>query len=140
MRKSPLAYFPFRSGRKRGTYNYRITTEEEGLRKKNMSSTFDKRAIETKIIEALRKCFDPEIPVNIYDLGLIYGIDIDDAGKVKIKMTLTSPCCPVAGSLPADVEAKVQSIPEVSDVDVELVWEPTWSDSMMSEAAKLQLG
>src|SRR5205085_11356287 len=96
-------------------------------------SKVDKSAIEKKVIEALRKCFDPEIPVNIYDLGLIYGIEVDETGKVDIKMTLTSPCCPVAGSLPAEVEPKVQSIPEVNDVDVNMIWELTWNDSIRFE-------
>ena len=96
--------------------------------------------LEASIIEALRTCFDPEIPVNIYEMGLIYGIDIEPSGDVKIRMTLTSPGCPVAGSLPGEVEQKVQSVPGVTNAEVELVWDPPWCMDLMSEAAKLQLG
>jgi FeS assembly SUF system protein len=96
--------------------------------------------LEASIIEALRTCFDPEIPVNIYEMGLIYAIDIDPSGDVKIRMTLTSPGCPVAGSLPGEVEQKVQAVPGVTNAEVELVWEPPWCMDLMSEAAKLQLG
>jgi len=96
--------------------------------------------LETKIIGALHTCFDPEIPVDIYELGLVYGIDIDPAGNVAVKMTLTSPNCPVAGSLPLEVEQKVQSVEGVNDVKVELVWDPPWCMDKMTEAAKLQLG
>ena len=96
--------------------------------------------LEASIVEVLRTCFDPEIPVNIYELGLIYGIDIDQSGGVKIKMTLTSPGCPVAGSLPGEVEQKVQAVPGVTNATVELVWDPPWCMDLMSEAAKLQLG
>jgi FeS assembly SUF system protein len=85
-------------------------------------------------------CFDPEIPVNIYELGLIYDIDIAPAGAVAIRMTLTSPMCPAAGSLPGDVEAKVRGIPRISSVLVDVVWDPPWDKERMSEAAKLQLG
>ncbi|HSV12763.1 MAG TPA: SUF system Fe-S cluster assembly protein [Tepidisphaeraceae bacterium] len=102
--------------------------------------SIEHKLLEGKIIEALRQVYDPEIPVSIYDLGLIYGIDIADDKSVKIRMTLTAPACPVAGSLPGEVERKVQQIPEVKDVEVELVWEPQWDKSMMSEAAQLQLG
>jgi FeS assembly SUF system protein len=96
--------------------------------------------LEGSIIEALRTCFDPEIPVNIYEMGLIYGIEIEPSGDVKIRMTLTSPGCPVAGSLPGEVEQKVQSVPGVTGATVELVWDPPWCMDLMSEAAKLQLG
>lgn len=98
------------------------------------------KLLEGKIIEALRQVYDPEIPVSIYDLGLIYGIDIAADRSVKIRMTLTAPACPVAGSLPGEVERKVEAIAEVKDAEVELVWEPQWDKSMMSEAAQLQLG
>jgi FeS assembly SUF system protein len=105
------------------------------------SKTPQQKAIEEKIVTALRTIYDPEIPVNIYDLGLIYTIDIDAAtSAVKVKMTLTAPGCPVAGSLLAEVQAKVQAIEEVSGADVELVWDPPWSREMMSEAARLELG
>src|SRR5262245_15725707 len=92
------------------------------------------------IIEVLHTCFDPEIRVDIYELGLIYGIDIQPSGEVTIRMTLTSPGCPVAGSLPGEVQQKVQSVAGVTDVNVELVWDPPWCMDKMSEAARLQLG
>jgi len=107
----------------------------------NMESTkIDKQLIEEKVIGALRQCYDPEIPVNIFELGLIYEIGIDDEANVEIKMTLTSPACPVAGSLPGEVEARVRAIPEVNDVRVKLVWNPPWDKDMMSDVAKLELG
>ncbi len=99
-----------------------------------------KQELEEKIIQALKTCYDPEIPVDIFELGLIYEIAIDDDSKVNVKMTLTSPMCPVAGSLPPEVEAKVKSVPEVTDAKVELVWSPPWDKDMMSEVAKLELG
>jgi len=105
-----------------------------------MSEKIDKADLNNKVIEVLKSCYDPEIPVNIYELGLIYGVDIDDEGNVNIKMTLTSPACPVAGSLPPEVENKVRKIPYVKSCVVELVWEPLWGIQMMSEEARLQLG
>lgn len=96
--------------------------------------------LKSKVIEVLRTCYDPEIPVNIYELGLIYEIDVDDERNVHVKMTLTSPACPVAGSLPPEVEHKIRSIPEVNTVKVELVWEPPWTPDQMSEEARYQLG
>jgi len=96
--------------------------------------------LEAPIIAALHTCFDPEIPVDIYELGLIYGIDVQPSGEVNIRMTLTSPGCPVAGSLPGEVEEKVQAVPGVTAAKVELVWDPPWCMEKMSEAAKLQLG
>ncbi|HXG67536.1 MAG TPA: SUF system Fe-S cluster assembly protein [Blastocatellia bacterium] len=96
-------------------------------------------SIEEQVIETLKGIYDPEIPVNIYDLGLIYGVAVDPSGKVDIKMTLTAPNCPVAGSLPVEVESKVQAVPGVTDVNVELVFDPPWCSDRMSEAAKLQL-
>jgi FeS assembly SUF system protein len=96
--------------------------------------------IESGIVEALKTVFDPEIPVNIYELGLIYDIDLQPGGEVLVKMTLTSPGCPVAGSLPGDVKTKIEGVPGVTSADVELVWDPTWNPSMMTEAARLQLG
>ena len=100
----------------------------------------DPSDLENGIVEALKTVFDPEIPVNIYELGLIYDIDIQEEGKVQVKMTLTAPGCPVAGTLPGEVRAKVESVPGVNSADVELVWDPAWNPSMMSEAARLQLG
>jgi FeS assembly SUF system protein len=96
--------------------------------------------IEAQVIEALRTVFDPEIPVNIYEMGLIYEVKVDAAGAVTIQMTLTSPHCPAAQSMPAEVEAKVRAIAGVTDVNIDLVWEPPWDQSKMSEAARLQLG
>jgi FeS assembly SUF system protein len=92
------------------------------------------------VIRALCKCYDPEIPVNIYELGLIYDIDITDARAVAVRMTLTSPACPAAASLPPEVEAKVRAVPGVSGAKVEVVWEPPWTPERMSEAARVELG
>ena len=100
----------------------------------------NKQTIEEKIIEVLKNCYDPEIPVNIFELGLIYEIAIDDNADVEVKMTLTSPACPVAGSLPGEVEYKIRNIPEVNDVRIQLVWNPPWDKDMMSDVAKLELG
>ena len=92
------------------------------------------------LIAALRTIYDPEIPVNIYDLGLIYSLDIDAQGSVEIEMTLTAPACPVAGTFPATVETRLREVSGISDVHVQLVWEPAWSMERMPEAVKLQLG
>ncbi len=97
-------------------------------------------SIREQVIEALRAVYDPEIPGNIYELGLVYDVSVDDSGAVEIRMTLTSPACPVAGSLPGEVEAKVRGVPGVTEARIELVWDPPWDKDMMSEAAKLQLG
>ncbi len=96
--------------------------------------------IQDKIAAALRTCYDPEIPVNIYELGLIYAVDISPDGDVQIKMTLTSPACPAAGSLPPEVEGKAKSVPGVRSAKVEVVWDPIWTPARMSDAARLQLG
>lgn len=98
------------------------------------------RELENKIIEALKLVYDPEIPVNIYEMGMIYEIRVKEGGNIYIKMTLTSPACPVAESLPGDVKARVESIEEVNQVYVDLVWDPPWTQDMMSEEAKLELG
>ena len=92
-----------------------------------------------KVIEEVKKIYDPEIPVNIYDLGLIYKIEVDEKNKVNIDMTLTSPNCPVAESLPKEVKDNIMKINGVSDVNLNLVWEPPWDKEKMSEAAKLEL-
>jgi FeS assembly SUF system protein len=92
------------------------------------------------IVTALKSVFDPEIPVNIYELGLIYKIDIDPENNVAVKMTLTAPGCPVAGEMPEQVREAVAGVEGLGDVDVELVWEPGWNPSLMAETAKLQLG
>ena len=97
-------------------------------------------ALHDKIIERVRTCYDPEIPVNIYDLGLIYNVQVEPTGDVQVKMTLTAPGCPAAGTLPGEVEDKISVIPGVKNVKVEVVWEPPWDKDMISEAAKLQLG
>jgi len=96
--------------------------------------------VEEKVIAAMREVYDPEIPVNIYDLGLIYGIEIDSNHHVEVKMTLTSPACPVAESLPGEVRARVSRVIEVTDCNVELVWDPPWSPEKMTDVAKLKLG
>ena len=98
------------------------------------------QALKEKAVEAMRQCYDPEIPVNIYDLGLIYETKIEPTGVVHVKMTLTAPGCPAAGVLPGEVEDRIRVLPTVTDVKVDVVWDPPWTKEMMSEAAKLQLG
>jgi len=103
-------------------------------------NTSEQSLTEAQIVEALKTCYDPEIPVDIYELGLIYGIKLEDDGEVEIKMTLTSPHCPAIQSLPAEVESKVGAIKGVTAVFIKLVWDPPWHSGRMSEAAKLELG
>lgn len=93
-----------------------------------------------KIVESLKTVYDPEIPVDIYELGLIYELKVQEDASVQVEMTLTSPNCPVAGSLPGEVESKVRQVEGVGEVELELVWDPPWSPERMSEAARLQLG
>jgi FeS assembly SUF system protein len=93
-----------------------------------------------KLVAALRTIYDPEIHVNIYDLGLIYTLDIEPDGKINIEMTLTAPACPVAGTFPAEVEECLRKVPGVTDVQVELVWEPAWDMDMLTDEVKLELG
>jgi FeS assembly SUF system protein len=100
----------------------------------------EKKALEESIINSLKSVYDPEIPVDIYELGLIYEVNISDEAHVGIKMTLTSPACPVAGTLPGEVEQKVAGVQGVSSAKVEITFEPPWERSMMSEAAQLELG
>ena len=100
----------------------------------------NKQELEENIILVLKTIYDPEIPVDIFELGLIYEVAIDDDANVKIKMTLTSPACPVAGTLPPEVEMKVTAIEEVKNTKVEIVWSPPWDKDMMSDAAKVKLG
>ena len=97
-------------------------------------------AIYDGVIAALKEIFDPEIPVNIYDLGLIYGVDVTGDDEVKVTMTLTTPHCPVAESMPGEVELRVSAVPGVRDAEVNLVWDPPWDMSSMSDEAKLELG
>lgn len=103
-------------------------------------SAMDRIAIYDKVVEMLHTCYDPEIPVDIYDLGLIYDVKVEDSGEVNITMTLTAPNCPAAQSLPAEVKYKAESVPNVTAANVEVVWEPPWDMTKMSDAAKLQLG
>lgn len=102
--------------------------------------TLEKKALEDKVIDAIKECYDPEIPVNIWELGLIYEVNVGDDPVVNIKMTLTAPGCPAARSLPIEVHERVAQIPEISDVQVEVVWDPPWTPEMMSQEAKLELG
>ena len=107
-------------------------------------SELNKQELEERIIQVLKTCYDPEIPVDIFELGLIYEIRIsnskDSKADVNVKMTLTSPACPVAGSLPPEVQSKIKTIPEIDNVNIELVWNPPWDKDMMSEVAKVELG
>src|SRR2546422_10808716 len=105
-----------------------------------IENPINKLMLEGEIVEAMRTVYDPEIPVNIYDMGLVYDIDIQPDGFVKVTMTLTSPMCPVAGTLPPEVEQKVKDVPGVKDAQAEVVWDPPWNIDMMSEAARLELG
>jgi FeS assembly SUF system protein len=97
-------------------------------------------ALQDQITAALRTCYDPEIPVNIYDLGLIYEAKVDTSGHASVEMTLTAPGCPASGWLAGEVEEKISALPGIKSVWVDVVWDPPWSMEMMSEAAKLQLG
>jgi len=105
-----------------------------------MSDTIDTAALGDKIVKVIKTIYDPEIPVDIYELGLIYDVFVNEDFDVKILMTLTSPNCPVAETLPLEVEEKVKSINEVKDAEVEITFDPPWSQDLMSEEAKLELG
>lgn len=105
------------------------------------SKSFEEGSVEAQVVDVLKTCYDPEIPVDIFELGLIYSIEITDGVSARIAMTLTSPACPVAGTLPPEVQQKIKD--EVSDLDsvsVDIVWDPAWTTDMMSEGAKLELG
>lgn len=104
------------------------------------NTTIDTQDLGEKIVRVLKTIYDPEIPVDIYELGLIYDVFVNDEYEVKILMTLTSPNCPVAESLPMEVEEKVKSIDELKDVEVEITFDPPWTQDLMSEEAKLELG
>jgi len=97
-------------------------------------------SLKDQVVAALRRVYDPEVPVNIYEMGLIYGLDVDDSGNAQIRMTLTAPNCPVAGTLPGDVERAARAVPGVNSVKLELTFDPPWTKDRMSEAAKLALG
>ena len=96
--------------------------------------------LKAAVIEALKTCYDPEIPVDIYELGLIYTVEALSNGRVEVTMTLTSPACPVAGTLPGEVETKIRAVDGVTNVEVQLVWDPPWDKDRMSEAAQVKLG
>lgn len=106
----------------------------------NRLSVSEAIQLQDKVVDILRTCYDPEIPVNIYDLGLIYEVKVERSGSVYIRMTLTAPTCPVAGTLPPEVEYKVKELPGVTSAKADVVWDPPWDMTKMSEAAKLQLG
>jgi len=131
---APLAPTPTPSA------TFRDATDPANAPAQNPNAPPEHRILEGKVIEAVRQVFDPEIPVNIYELGLIYAIDVLPDRSVNVRMTLTTPACPVAGSLPGEVERRIEAIPEVASAKIELVWDPPWDRSMMSEAAMLQLG
>ena len=105
-----------------------------------MTLTDEIEKLEEKIVEIIKTCYDPELPVDIYELGLIYDIFIDEEKFAHVKMTLTSPACPVAGSLPGEVEEKVLSVEGLTGAKVEVVWDPPWTPEMMTEEARLELG
>ncbi len=111
-----------------------VTPEKRNL------TTIERSLLEGEVIEAIRTVYDPEIPVNVYDLGLIYGIDVDERANVAIKMTLTSPACPVAESLPAEVQVNAERVPGVAKVELELVWDPPFSIDRIPEHIRLDLG
>ena len=113
---------------------------QQDSRRRQQPEVSENATLEEKIVSALRSVYDPELPVNIYDLGLIYGLQVGGDGTVDIKMTLTAPGCPVAGSLPGEVEKVVQDVQGVKAARVELVWEPAWTRDRISEAAQLELG
>ncbi|HMD98703.1 MAG TPA: DUF59 domain-containing protein [Terriglobia bacterium] len=116
-----------------------VTAAPAGSRATSLGAT-EQGALREKVIDVLRTCYDPEIPVNIYELGLIYEVKVSDTGEAQIRMTLTTPNCPAAISLPGEVEYKAKGIDGLSGVKVEVVWEPPWDMSKMTEAARLQLG
>lgn len=115
-------------------------SEREDLSEQLQEQASTREELEARVIAALRKIYDPEIPVNIYDLGLIYDLLVGDGGEVFVRMTLTAPNCPVAEGFPGMVEEALWMVDGVNEVKVELVWEPPWSQENMSEAARLQLG
>ena len=129
MRRSPA---PAAAGDANTSHVNRV--ENSGL------AALKQHPVEEKVVQVLRTIYDPELPVNLYDLGLIYDIIVNEKNEVRVIMTLTAPGCPVAGTLPPMVESKVENIAEVTSATVELVWQPTWTREMMSEVARLELG
>jgi FeS assembly SUF system protein len=115
-----------------------LARRSDGLRTGSEAATMDAE-LKEQLIEALKGVYDPEIPVNIYDLGLIYDLEVDAAGRVQVRMTLTAPACPVAGTMPGIVESALRRVAGVNDVAVELVWDPPWSAERMSDEARLAL-
>ncbi len=115
-------------------------TEQPAAEPASANGGAEGEALKEKVVEAIKTCYDPEIPVNIYELGLIYDVSVTPSSEVAVKMTLTSPACPAAQSLPGEVEDKIRVMAKPKDVKVEVVWDPPWNPDMMSEAAKLQLG
>lgn len=116
-----------------------MTPRAEATKKPDIEATIGDN-LRSAVTEALRTVYDPEIPLNIYDLGLIYGLETDAQGKVDLQMTLTAPACPVAQTFPQVVEETVRAVPGVTSAHVELVWDPPWTQDRMTEAARLQLG
>ena len=104
------------------------------------AETINTIEVRDQVIEILKTCYDPEIPVDIWELGLIYAVEVKDNGDTRVEMTLTSPACPVAESLPIEVEQKIRTVPGTAEVKIDLVWEPMWTKDMLTEAAKLKLG
>ena len=115
-------------------------TQQQAAPEVSAASGAEADALKTRVVEAVKTCYDPEIPVNIYELGLIYDISVSPSSEVSVKMTLTSPACPAAMVLPGEVEDKIRLMAKPKDVTVEVVWDPPWNPDMMSEAARLQLG
>lgn len=130
-----MAYDVVRIGEKRTNRIYRINMSEETT---NMEVE-EIKSLEERVMEQIKSCYDPEIPVNIFELGLIYSVKVEN-NDVNVQMTLTSPSCPSAEALPSEVENKIRNLPDVNDVKVEVTFDPPWEMSMMSEAAKLELG
>jgi len=131
----PRARVPERVARKRDYLAGFLSGETESA-----PAAADNDELRERIVEALKSVYDPEIPVDIYELGLIYDVEISDEGDAVITMTLTTPHCPVAESMPAEVELRVLSVPGIRDAEVKLVWDPPWDPSKMSDEARLELG
>ncbi len=131
----PRARVPERVARKRDYLAGFLSGETESA-----PAAADNDELRERIVEALKSVYDPEIPVDIYELGLIYDVEISDDGDAVITMTLTTPHCPVAESMPAEVELRVLSVPGIRDAEVKLVWDPPWDPSKMSDEARLELG